>query len=143
MTERLLNHYIDNLSKDIHYDDNIKLLIKKFIIPKYIDIVPFSIYEEYRTIIPNRISTLSLPRILRNIVAYYGNDITVMNSSVYAVALTYLHLSGEDQGLHEYEIAYAKGRGGVIGFYYDNNNKYQSIVLKDIIFELLGDSWLN
>ena len=140
---RLIDHTIEHLSCHPNYDDNIKELIAQFVIPKYVDMTQYTIYDSYQHLIPSRISTVSLPQVLRNIVRHYREDLkytNVRDSSVFAVSSAYLQSIGENQELDDYDFDYAKGRGGVIGFY-NNVDEYKCIAVSEIIRELVGDDW--
>ena len=140
MSSKLLNHTLDNLH---NFDDNIKLCIKKFYIPKYIDIDVNKIYPEYRHLIPSRISTISLKKILINILRYYRRlkYNNIRNSSIFALASAYLQSIGLKQGLDNYDFDYACNRAGVLGMYDDDDNNIHSITLYDIIHDLVGSEW--
>jgi hypothetical protein len=142
MSDKLLNHILDNL---YNFDDNIKLSIKQFYIPKYIDINVNNIDLKYRHLIPSRISTISLKNTLNNIVKYYKNDLhcdNIRNCSIYAVAMAYLQSIGLNQGLDKYDYDYACSRSGILGVYYDDN-MIVTITLSGIIHELVGFNWTN
>ena len=144
MTDRLLNHIVDNLINNNNYDNYIKTCIKEYIIPKYIDIKHDIIYIEYSFLVESRISTISLPRILKNIVKFFKEELkytNVKHSSIFAISMAYLQSIGDYQGLNEYDLLYAKNRSGVIGSYLDDNDNFHCISIHDIINELVGDSW--
>jgi hypothetical protein len=141
MSFKMINHIIDNL---YDFDEFIKSKIKEYYVPNYVDInVDVEINEEYRKLIPRRISTVSLPRILRDLVSYYRilGDYNVRQSSVFAVSMAYLQSIGEYQGLDRFDFDYAKGRSGVIGLNLDLHFNYTTI--SGIIYELVGDNWKN
>ena len=133
MSSRLIEHIINNLSHN--FDDFIKSKIKEYYIPKYVDI---EIYEEYRELIPRRISTLSLPRVIRNIVLHFRNlNYKIYDNPLYGLSLSYLH-SIEDQDLCYYEFDDHQNDNAIVGFnlYTDNITTMQNI-----IHELVGDEW--
>ena len=142
MSDKLLNHILDNL---YNFDDNIKLSIKKFYIPKYIDINVNNIHSKYRHLIPSRISTISLKNTLIKIVQYYKNELkcdNIRNCSIYAVAMAYLQSIGVNQGLDKYDYNYACSRSGILGVY-DYDNMICTITLSGIIHDLVGFNWSN
>jgi hypothetical protein len=142
---RLIDHTIDHLSCHSNYDDNIKKLIAQFVIPKYIDMEQYTIYDSYQHLIPSRISTVSLPQVLRNIVRHYREELkytSVRSSSVFAVSSAYLQYIGENQELDDYDFNYAQGRGGVVGFRNDVDG-FKCITVREIISQLVGDDWLE
>ena len=144
MTERLLNHIIDNIIKCNDYD--VKNIIKEYIIPKYIDIKYDSIYNDYIELIEPRISTISLPRILKSIIKYFEEQLnfnSVRDSSIFAISKAYLQSIGDNQGLNIYDFEYAINRAGIIGTYTDEYNIFHCITIYDIIYGLVGDSWKN
>jgi hypothetical protein len=144
MSDRLLNHTINNLYNHPNYDDYIKLCIKQFFIPKYIDININNIYSEYRHLIPCRISTLNLNKILVNIIHYYSNVLhynNIRNNSIYALSMAYLQSQGLVQNLNDSDFLFACHRAGVIGVYYDEHNIFHTITLQDIIHNLVGSDW--
>ena len=137
MSDRLIDHIINNLN--YKFDDLIKTKIKKYYVPKHVDIdTDIKIYEEYRELIPRRISTLSLPKIIRNIVLYFRNrNYKMYDNSLYGLSLSYLH-SIEDQDLCYFEFDCHKTDCAIIG-YSSNNTKV--CFLNNIIYELVGNEW--
>jgi hypothetical protein len=140
MSCRMIDHIINNLN--YYFDDFIKSKIKEYYVPKYIDINT-EIYEEYINLIPRRISTISLPKVLRGLVSHYralGND-DVRQSSVFAVSMAYLQSIGEHQGLDRFDFDYAKKRGGVVGMNLGRTFNYTTI--RNVIYDLVGNKWEN
>jgi hypothetical protein len=139
MTERLINHTLDNIYS---FDDNVKSIIKQFYVPKHINIDVNIIYPEYRHLFPERISTNNLKKTLLGVLRHYKRELKITNirhSSVFAATSAYLQSIGLKQGLDKYDFEYACARGGVIGMYYDDSHNFHYLTILGIIHELVGN----
>jgi hypothetical protein len=145
MSSRLIDHIIDNLNYD--FDDFIKYKIKEYYVPKHVDI-DILIYEEYKNLIPKKISTLTLSKVLRGIVSQIYDINGMYNLKLltgYSISVAYLNSIGDSSIVAEDILSKTgfelyKEVEAIIG--YDIGcSRY--ITLNNIIHDLVGDNWKN